>query len=145
VKFFISQYWKIIIGLISIFIGGLGFGGVLESLRHRTSTPPPTINERQDQDWIDSTLASLDASLTLTESQKSEIRPLIETAAREIQLSRESALIKFELSLLELHRAIAPKLEAEQQQQLHKSEQSLEKRIQQRTENLLDHGRSDTP
>ena len=57
-KYFISQYWKIIVGLISIFIGGLGFGGVLESLRHRDDPPPPSF-ARPDRDWIRSTLASL--------------------------------------------------------------------------------------
>ena len=134
-KYFISQYWKIIVGLVSIFIGGLGFGGVLESLRHHDAPQPTT--HRPDNDWIESTLASLDKSLSLTATQKSEIRPQIEAAAREIQLSRQSALLKFEISLLELHRSIAPKLEESQKETLLKSQKSLEKRIKKRSEDIL--------
>lgn len=135
-KHFISQYWKIIVGLVSIFIGGLGFGGVLESLRHRDEPPPPP-TARSDRDWIESTLASLDESLALTDEQKNHIRPQIESAAREIQLSRQSALLKFEISLLELHRSIAPQLDEQQKAKLSKSQQSLERRIKQHSEALL--------
>jgi len=137
VKYFISQYWKIIVGIVSIFIGGLGFGAVLESLRHRDVPPPPPSN-RVGQDWIESTVASLDKSLALTDTQKATIRPKVEAAAHEIQLSRESALLKFELSLLELHTSIAPDLDEEQKAKLLKSRESLESRIQQRKSRLLE-------
>ena len=92
-NYFIRQYWKIIVGITCIFIGGLGFGGVLESLRHRNNPPPPVMSD-SDKDWIDSTLASLDQNLSLTDEQKKLIIPQIESTAREIQLSRESALLK---------------------------------------------------
>ncbi|MGI9240145.1 MAG: hypothetical protein ACR2RV_05060 [Verrucomicrobiales bacterium] len=135
-KYFISQYWKIIVGLISIFIGGLGFGGVLESLRHRES-PVPSGAARSDVDWIESTLASLDQSLALSEEQVERLRPKVEATANEIQLSRQSALLKFELSLLELHRSIAPDLDDAQQKTLGRSQKELEERIRLRTEALL--------
>lgn len=138
-KYFISQYWKIALGLVSIFVGGLGFGGVIESLRHRQSPELPHAASVGD-DWIDSTLANLDRGLKLTNAQKLRIRPKIEAAAQEIELSRESALLKFEISLLKLHRSIAADLEDSQLDELDRSEKSLEARIQQRTEKLLGNG-----
>ena len=135
-KYFISQYWKIALGLISIFIGGLGFGGVLESLRHRQTITLEDTNS-VGEDWIESTLANLDQSLSLTDAQKQRIRPQIEATAQEIELSRESALLKLEISLLKLHRSIAPVLDPSQRDELGRSEKSLEARIQQRTEALL--------
>ena len=135
-KYFIRQYWKIIVGLVSIFIGGLGFGAVLESLRHRDD-PLPNPATRPNKDWVESTLESLDENLQLTEAQRSAIRPQVEAAAREIQLSRESALLKFEISLLELHRSIAPTLEDEQRETLLRSQKTLEKRIEKRSKNVL--------
>ena len=134
--YFIREYWKIIVGLVSIFIGGLGFGAVLESLRHRDA-PLPQPETRQTGDWIESTIDSLANSLELTDTQKAEIRPQVEATAREIQLSRESALLKFEISLLELHRTIAPKLDPEQREALLKSQESLEKRIRRRSQDVL--------
>ena len=136
-KYFVTQYWKIIIGIIAVFIGGLGFGGVLESLRHRSEPEAIYAQSKPSADWIDSTIASLDAQLHLSEAQKNAIRPQVENVAREIQLSRESALLKFELSLLELHRAIAPELDATQMKQLQRSQKNLEKRIKQRSDALL--------
>jgi hypothetical protein len=137
VNHFISQYWKIIVGLTAIFIGGLGFGGVIESLRHRHDPPPPPPTSGSDRDWIESTLGNLDQSLALSDQQKELIRPQIEAAAREILLSRESALLKFELSLLSLHRSIAPTLDEAQKKKLMESQQSLEKRIKKRSDDLL--------
>lgn len=135
-RYYISQYWKIAVGLVSIFIGGLGFGGVLESMRQRHSEQQ--IEVASDHvDWISSTLTSLDRSLSLTDTQKERLRPKIESAAREIELSRESALLKFEISLLKLHRSIASELNPSQLKELRKSERKLEDRIQQRSEALL--------
>ena len=136
-KYFIVQYWKIIAGIVSVFIGGLGFGAVLESLRHRDNPPPPPAPV-VDKDWVESTLASLHDSLGLSDEQREAIRPHVQAAAREIQLSRQSAIIKFEISLLELHRSIAPNLGEEQKEKLQKSQAILEKRIQQRSAALLE-------
>jgi hypothetical protein len=135
-KYFVSQYWKIALGLASIFIGGLGFGGVLESLRHRQTVGLPEAAS-VGEDWIESTLTNLDRSLSLTDAQKLRIRPEIEAAAHEIEMSREGALLKFEISLLKFHRAIAPALDPAQRDELNRSEKSLETQIQQRTERLL--------
>ena len=129
-RYYISQYWRIAVGLVSIFIG------VLESMRNRH--PEHQAEGASDHaDWISSTLTNLDRSLSLTDAQKERLRPKIESAAREIELSRESALLKFEISLLKLHRSIASELDPGQLRELKKSERKLEDRIQQRSEALL--------
>jgi ADP-glucose pyrophosphorylase len=113
-----SLQWKLIAVLVLVFLAGIacGFFGAL----HRTrwivaSHHPAPIAEHLKR--------RLQWELKLTPQQVEQISPIIDSAAAQLQATREQTMQKVHVIFQQSHREIVPFLSAEQRQKMQEMEE----------------------
>ena len=114
----LRDYLTILMALVAIFLSGYGVGHLIGEKKGIDQAPPaiPIISNPEDstQPWEERTLDRLQQTLSLNTEQEVAVGNEIALISEEINKSRNEALHKYFLSLLELHDRILPHLTAEQ-------------------------------
>ena len=105
------RHWKMILGLLAIFVAGVGTGGVgTIVVLHRVFTKPVV-----SRNWADARLRDLETRLKLTPEQKERIKPIAERTADRFRAIGGEAFEKILVTARETHEEIGKELTPEQQ------------------------------
>ena len=118
------RHWKMILGLLAIFIAGVGTGGflaiagVIKLVKHH-SRPEVWVNARMDE---------LGRRLKLTPGQKEKIKPVLVNTVDRFHDIVNHGLAEFLLVVGESHEKLNAELTPEQQQEWAKMREEAMKR-----------------
>ena len=138
-----SSYALLAVSLGGIFAAGGSLGYVLGK---RASPAPDRVeamigaaNGTSPQQWADQAYQNLAGDLKLTDDQRLKIRPFLLTAAGQVFLERDRALLQMHLRLLEVHDTLAREasLDEEQKKRLLQSRVKLKASILARFADIL--------
>jgi hypothetical protein len=108
--------WKLILGLMAIFVAGVGTGGVGVILLLQRVFTTPVANQR----WTEDRLVDLEKKLKLTPEQKEKLRPVVAgTVARFRTLGGET-FEKIRAAADQVHAEVSRELTPEQQAEYNK-------------------------
>lgn len=107
------RHWKMILGLLAIFIAGMGTGGflaiagIIKIVKHQAK---PEV-------WLDARMAEMDHKLKLTPEQKAKIRPLLEGVVDQFHGIVNQGFADFLIVIGEAHDKVNAELTPEQREE----------------------------
>lgn len=121
----VFYHWKMILGLVAIFVTGILVGFVIVfSIVHHAATHPVLMNA-----WVDARVGELNRRLKLTPEQKQKIRPIVEKAGLHIREIVGHGLADFAQTERDAHDELIKELTPEQQQKMDKMRDDIRKHL----------------
>jgi len=107
----VFRHWKMILGLLAIFVAGMGAGGflavtgIIKFVRHQAK---PEV-------WLNARMAELDRRLKLTPEQNEKIKPILENTVDRFHGIVNNGFTEFLQVIGEAHEKLNGELTPEQQ------------------------------
>jgi hypothetical protein len=108
--------WKLILGLLAIFVAGVGTGGVGVIILLQRVFTTPVANQR----WTEDRLVDLEKKLKLTPEQKEKIRPIVAGTVARFRALGGDTFDKIRTLAGEAHAEVSKELTPEQQAEFNK-------------------------
>lgn len=110
------RHWKMILGLLAIFVAGMGAGGFLAI----TGVIKIVKHQAKPEVWLDARMEELDRRLKLTPEQKQKIKPVLEDTVDRFHGIVDNGLNEFLQVIEAAHDRLNAELTPEQQQEWEK-------------------------
>lgn len=130
----------IVTSFLLIFGCGFAASHVLTARSTRIAAPIVT-----DTEWETSTLKILQQKLKITREQEKAVLEVLQTTQRDLNDTRERAVLEYHLHLLKAHDQLASHLNEEQQTLMLKSRGELETLIRKKFPHLLEENQLANP
>ncbi len=118
------RHWKMILGLLAIFVAGMGAGGFLAI----TGVIKIVKHQAKPEVWLDARMEELDRRLKLTPEQKQKIKPVLEDTVDRFHGIVDNGLNEFLQVIEAAHDRLNAELTPEQQQEWEKMRLAAMKR-----------------